>query len=155
MMKKTLVIIGCILLCFLVGFIASRIQSGSISEWYPTLNKPSLIPPNSVFPIAWSILYVFMGLSIGLIINKKVPQETYFVKLFGIQLLLNFLWSISFFYMRNPLLGLINIILLLSIIIYYAVKSYPVSKISSILFIPYICWVAFATYLNLYILLNN
>jgi tryptophan-rich sensory protein len=65
------------------------------------------------------------------------------------------MWSISFFYLQNPLLGLINIILLEGVIIYYAVKTYREFRVSSILFIPYILWVWFATYLNLYILMNN
>lgn len=154
-MKKTFVVIFSVLICLLVGFIASRFQSQSISEWYPTLDKPSLTPPNYVFPLMWNILYVFMGVSIALIINKKIPSESFFIKVFSLQLILNFLWSICFFYFQNPLLGLIDIVLLLAVIIFYAVKAYPVHKISSILFIPYIIWVGFATYLNLYIFINN
>lgn len=154
-MKRTLIIIFSIVLCLLVGFVASQIQTSALSEWYPTLNKSPLTPPNYVFPIAWTILYVFMGLSIGLIICSKLPKERLFISLFTIQIVLNFLWSILFFYMKNPLLGFIDIILLDIVIVIYAVKTYSSVKISSILFIPYIIWVSFATYLNLYILLYN
>jgi len=154
-MKRTLTILLPIIICFITGFIASQFQADSVQSWYPLLNKPSLNTPNWAFPVAWNILYVLMGLSIGLIILSRKPQESFFIKLFTVQLLFNFTWSISFFYFRNPALGLANIIILEILIIYYAVKAYPVNKLSSILFIPYILWVGFATYLNLYIFLNN
>ncbi|MEN9918827.1 MAG: hypothetical protein RL662_1263 [Bacteroidota bacterium] len=154
-MKQILVILLAIALCFLVGFVGSRFQLASLLEWYPTLNKPELLPPNYAFPIAWSILYACMGLSIGLIVGGNYVEKSSLLTVFSLQMLFNFTWSISFFYLRNPLLGLINIILLLLLIIMYAVKAYPVLKTSSILFIPYILWVSFATYLNWYIYLNN
>lgn len=144
-----------ILICFAVGFTASHFQSDSILNWYPYLNKPSLIPPNYVFPIAWSILYVFMGVSIGLILNLKNKQNKKLLYLFAVQLILNFTWSISFFYLQNPLIGFINIILLDVTVLLYILKSYSIHKISSVLFIFYFLWLSFATYLNGYILIHN
>ena len=108
-----------------------------------------------VFPIAWSILYLCMGISIGLILLTNSRRKSTLIGLFVVQLVLNFLWSFLFFYMRNPFWGLIDIILLDILLIIYAVKSYPVKKWSSILFMPYILWVLFATYLNAYIFLHN
>jgi len=96
-----------------------------------------------------------MGLSIGLVLNSDSNRKSYFVTLFAVQLLLNFAWSFLFFVFRNPLLGAIDIILLALVIIYYAFKVYPVSKVSAYLFVPYILWIAFASYLNIYILMNN
>lgn len=154
-MKKAYGFIIPILLCFLIGFTAGRIQESSILNWYPYLNKPILTPPSLAFPIAWSILYLCMGISIGFIINSSHYRKKMLIWLFGAQLILNFTWSFFFFYMQNPLLGLINIILLEFLLIVYSIKSYGINKISSILFIPYILWVAFATYLNLYILIHN
>ena len=154
-MKKVLNFLIPIFICFLVGFTASFFQSASIQEWYPLLNKPSLTPPNIVFPIAWGILYLCMGLSIGFIIDSKSTEKKSMIWLFAIQLLFNFTWSIIFFYLRNPQWGLTNIIVLEVFIIYYAYKSYGIKKISSILFFPYILWVTFATYLNLYIFWYN
>lgn len=144
-----------VIICFLVGVSASFIQSDSIEHWYPFLKKPSLTPPNIVFPIAWSILYLCMGVSIGFIINSQSPKKKYFMGLFAAQLFLNFMWSILFFYFRNPLWGLIDILALDVVIINYAIKTYKEFRISSLLFFPYIAWVTFATYLNLYILYNN
>ena len=154
-MRKALNIIIPILVCFLVGLSASYFQADAIKNWYPTLIKPVVTPPNIVFPIAWSIIYVCMGLSIGLLINSTIERRRFFIKAFIFQLFFNFTWSISFFYIQNPLIGFINILLLDIFVINYTLKSYQVNKTSSILFIPYVIWLLFATYLNGYILMYN
>lgn len=154
-MKKILPYAIPIALCFLLGFIASYLQTDAINNWYPYLNKPALTPPNMAFPIAWSILYVCMSISIGLIYTNYPQWRKPFVWLFSIQLLFNFGWSIAFFYLQNPLLGMIDILILDVLVIWYAVKAYPVSKEASILFWPYIIWILFATYLNGYIWMYN
>lgn len=154
-MRKVLSIIIPILICFFVGLTASYFQADAIKNWYPTLVKPALTPPNIVFPIAWSIIYLCMGISIGLIINSATEQKRFFVKAFIMQLFFNFTWSIGFFYFQNPLIGFINILLLDIFVINYTLKSYPVNKASSILFIPYVAWLLFATYLNGYVLMFN
>ena len=66
-----------VLLCFILGFAASKFQSKSMVEWYPTLVKSPLTPPNIAFPIAWSVLYLFIGLALGRISGKgyKLPLE--------------------------------------------------------------------------------
>jgi len=154
-MKRFLAFAIPVAICFLIGFIASQFQEVAIETWYPYLNKPSVTPPNIVFPIAWSILYLCMGVSIGFVILSQNMQKRFLIGLFVVQLILNFAWSFLFFYMQNPLYGLIDIILLDFLIITYIFKVYPVSKISSYLFIPYVLWVTFAAYLNLYIYLYN
>lgn len=154
-MKKTLDILIPIVVCFLVGLTASYFQSASIESWYPLLNKSDITPPNIAFPIVWSILYLFMGVSIGLIINKENVNKKFFIRLFILQLFFNFIWSIVFFAMQNILLGLINIVILDILVIYYALASYKVKKWSSVLFWPYILWLMLATYLNLYIVIYN
>ncbi|WP_195374246.1 MULTISPECIES: TspO/MBR family protein [Parabacteroides] len=154
-MRKVLSIIIPILVCFFIGLTASYFQADAIKNWYPTLIKPALTPPNIVFPIAWSIIYLCMGISIGLIINSAIEQKRFFVKVFIMQLFFNFTWSIGFFYFQNPLIGFINILLLDIFVINYTLKSYPVNKVSSLLFIPYVIWLLFATYLNGYVLMYN
>lgn len=76
-MRKALNIIIPILVCFLVGLSASYFQADAIKNWYPTLIKPVVTPPNIVFPIAWSIIYVCMGLSIGLLINSTIERRRF------------------------------------------------------------------------------
>lgn len=154
-MKKVLSILIPILACFLVGLTASHFQAESIQVWYPLLNKPALTPPNLVFPIAWSIIYLCMGISLGMILLSKSEKKDLLFRIFVIQLFLNFAWSILFFYYRSPLLGFIDILLLDIVVTWYTIKSYPTNKISSILFLPYLLWIYFATYLNGYILINN
>ena len=73
-MKKSIIIIFSIAVCLLIGITASYLQSDSISTWYPLLEKSPLSPPNMVFPIVWSILYVLMGISIGLILIGNHPS---------------------------------------------------------------------------------
>lgn len=154
-MKKALSFIIPVAVCFLVGFTASQFQADAIENWYPYLNKPSLTPPNIVFPIAWNILYLCMGISVGFIINSKDCRKIEIITLFVVQLVLNFGWSFLFFYMRNPLLGLIDILLLDFLLILYYFSSYRVSRPAAYLFIPYILWVSFAAYLNIYIFIFN
>ena len=66
-MKRIIPILIAILICFGVGCTASYFQSESILNWYPALEKPSCTPPDIAFPIAWSFIYLCMGMSIGLI----------------------------------------------------------------------------------------
>lgn len=154
-MRKVVAIIIPILICFFVGLTASYFQADAIKTWYPLLNKPDLTPPNIMFPIAWSIIYLCIGISIGLILISGSIKKLELTKLFCIQLIFNFAWSILFFYLQNPLLGFIDILILDICVTMYAIKSYPIRKVSSFLFLPYLLWIYFATYLNGYILLNN
>lgn len=154
-MNKIIPELVAVIICFSVGVMASYFQVDAIQTWYPFLNKPSLTPPNFIFPIVWSILYFCMGISIGLIWNTKHRKRKILRWLFSFQLLLNFTWSIYFFYFQNPFLGFIDILLLDIFVIYYMMKSYSIKKMSSLLFIPYILWLLLATYLNGYIMLYN
>ena len=154
-MNKIIPVLVAVIICFSVGVMASYFQVDAIQTWYPFLNKPSLTPPNFIFPIVWIILYFCMGISIGLIWNTKHRKRKILRWLFSFQLLLNFTWSIYFFYFQNPFLGFIDILLLDIFVIYYMMKSYSIKKMSSLLFIPYILWLLLATYLNGYIMLYN
>ena len=154
-MQKTASIIISVLICFLIGISASYFQADAIQSWYPLLNKPELTPPNFVFPIAWSLLYLCMGISIGLIVSSDEEKKSNLIKLFGFQLFFNFMWSILFFYFQNPLLGFIDIILLDITVTLYLLKAYQKHKVSSLLFVPYALWIYFASYLNGFVLLYN
>lgn len=124
-------------------------------NWYPALEKPSCTPPDIAFPIAWSFIYLCMGISIGLIWHMWTIRRQMIIRLFGFQLLFNFTWSIFFFYLRSPLLGFANILVLDVLVVYYMIESYPVKKSSAYLFVPYLLWLILATYLNGYILMYN
>lgn len=156
MTRKILIIVISICICFFVAYLSSLLQMESLHTWYPTLNKPSLTPPNIVFPIVWSTLYMLMGISIGLVVDSpKSEMRKVLIVAFILQLILNFLWSISFFYCESPRLGFMNIILLDITVIWYTIKAFGYKKSSSILFIPYVLWLIFATYLTTFVFLYN
>ena len=154
-MRKAVAIIIPVALCFAFGFAASLIQRDAIISWYPTLVKPPLTPPNYVFPTAWGVIYLLAGISMGLAWNADGGRRKIIAALFAAQLAFNFLWSVLFFYMRSPMLGLADIVVLECVIIAYALAACRVSKPASLLFVPYAAWVAFAAYLNAYILAFN
>lgn len=104
-MNKIIPVLVAVIICFSVGVMASYFQVDAIQTWYPFLNKPSLTPPNFIFPIVWSILYFCMGISIGLIWNTKHRKRKILRWLFSFQLLLNFTWSIYFFYFQKQKLS--------------------------------------------------
>ena len=90
-MKKVLAIVIPVLICFLVGSTAGYLQSDSIISWYPFLNKSSLTPPNIVFPVVWSLLYLCMGISAGMILLTKGSRKGVVLLLFVLQLFFNFM----------------------------------------------------------------
>ncbi len=154
-MKTFIGIIIGIVLCLFTGFMGSKTQDLSLSEWYPTLIKSPLTPPSFVFPVTWTILYICMGISAGLIAGASSTTKTKVLIIFLLQLLFNFLWSYLFFYLRSPLYGFIDILILDIFVIWYVISSYKVKVLSSVLCWPYILWLLFATYLNGFILFRN
>ena len=125
----------------------------SIKTWFPTLMKPSFNPPNWVFAPVWSMLYIMMGIAAGLVWNRmEASKDKELVKksliFFAIQLGLNALWSVLFFGLRNPMLALIEIVLLWLMIYETYIKFGKIDKIAGYLFLPYLAWVSFASILN-------
>jgi tryptophan-rich sensory protein len=134
-----------------VGFGSSLVTQSSITTWYPTINKPSFNPPNEVFAPVWTILYVMMGVSAGLVWSKMEVVPVLVKKalwVFTIQLILNALWSFLFFGLQNPFLALAEI-MLLWLMIFETIKLFkPIDALASKLMIPYLLWVSFAMVLN-------
>ncbi len=156
-MKKHSKLFLSILVCELVGIISTPFTVSAIPTWYATLNKPFFSPPNWIFGPVWIILYALMGISAYLvwikgISNKKVRKA---MMIFALQLALNFIWSLLFFGLRNPLLGLIDIVALWITIIVTIRMFYPLAKSSAYLLVPYILWVSFAMLLNFSIAFLN
>ena len=125
--------------------------------WYATLNKPPFNPPNWIFGPVWSVLYLLMGISLYLILIQKDKsiEQRIGVMLFATQLLLNTLWSLIFFGLRNPALAFGEIIILWIFIFLTIIYFNKVNKIASFLLIPYLAWVSFAAILNLWIMILN
>ena len=145
-MNKIIIYIKAILLPVLVGALVGIITSGSMD--YNMLQKPPLAPPGAVFPIVWTILYILMGVSYGILkVNNQTDEEIDWI--YYIQLAINALWSIIFFNFKWRLFAFVWIILLAVAVISMIRKFLKKNKISGLLQIPYILWVIFAAYLNL------
>jgi translocator protein len=139
-----------IVICQLAGFIGSFFTVSSVSTWYLTLNKPFFNPPGWLFGPVWIILYFLMGISLYIVWNKgiKSSKSKIALSVFGLQLILNSLWSILFFGLKSPLLAFVEIIILWIAILSTLIYFHRISKIASYLLIPYILWVSFAAILN-------
>lgn len=148
-------LIASITLPLAVGFLGSAFTVSSITGWYATLNKPFFAPPNYVFAPVWTTLYILMGISLYLLWTAKKKGKDKAIKLFFIQLVLNFLWSIIFFGMHNVTLAFVAIIVLWIFIVLTIRQSLLVSKPAAYLLYPYIVWVTIASILNLSLLILN
>ena len=137
-----------IILGGIVGFIISKFMD------YNTLEKPFLAPPGILFPIVWSILYVLMGISYGILDSNSLVDNNINL-IYYLQLFVNLLWPIAFFVLKWRLFAFIWILLLAVLIVVMIVKFYGKNRIAGLLQIPYLLWTLFATYLNLFIYLLN
>jgi len=150
-MKKInwLKLVVSLLICQVAGGIGSVFTAKSVSSWFLTLNKPSFNPPGWIFGPVWTILFLLMGYSLYLVWSKSnEPEAKKALIFFSLQLVLNIAWSFCFFYLQNPLVAFIEIIILWLAILLTIIYFYKVSKVAAYFLIPYIAWVSFAAFLN-------
>lgn len=155
--KNIIKLIVSIAIPILIGMAGSIFTMMGMDGWYSSINKPVFNPPSWIFAPVWTGLFILMGCAFYFIWvsngNPNLKRKAVFV--YFVQLAFNFLWSVLFFGLKNPLLALIGIIILIMLIclnIYYFCKVY---KPAGLIMIPYILWVSFATVLNLTIVLIN
>ncbi len=144
-------------ICLIVSFISSLITLKAVPVWYDRLLKPWFTPPNSLYSLIWTLLYIMMAVSLYLVwvrSSKSVYAKPAMFA-FGAQLFLNFMWTVLFFGYQNPMYAFIDIILLWTAIIVAANYSYNVSRPAALLMVPYFFWVTFAGVLNYGILILN
>ena len=138
-----------ILLPLSVGAIAGMFTSQAVPAWYASLNRPSFNPPNWIFGPVWTTLYILLGISFFLIWKENPTRERNLaIRVFSIQMLLNFAWSFLFFYFNLIGVALIEIILLWISIAAMIYLFYKIKPFAAYLNIPYLLWVSFATILN-------
>ena len=146
----------CIALVFLVALAGSFFTSqNSGSQWYNSI-KPSITPPNFVFPIVWNILFLLIALSLYFAwtsikknkTKKSKSSRDSIALFFGINLFLNLLWSFLFFAMKLPAFAFFELIILWISILALIFVTYKIRKLSAYLLIPYALWIAFAGVLN-------
>jgi translocator protein len=148
--QSALILIGAVVLCNLAGLLGAMVTSTGPGSWYESLVKPGFNPPSWLFAPVWTLLFILMGISLFLVImeGKKGRDVRIPLILFGIQLVLNILWSFAFFGAQSPLAGLLVILFLLIFIIATMVAFFPVRQAATWLLVPYLVWVSFATLLN-------
>ena len=130
-----------------VGVLSGLLTRGGMDA-YQLVNKPALTPPDFLFPIVWSILYVLMGVSSYLVRDNKELMIIYIINL-----IVNYAWSFIFFNLEFRVFAFFWILLLLGIVIYMAYRFYKENKLAGYLLIPYILWLIFAAFLNLSIII--
>ncbi len=178
--NNILKLLASIVVCLFAGYIGSIFTAPAIGGWYKTLVKPVFNPPNWIFAPVWTILFILMGISLYLVWNKNFEiknefknknlkacnflsekfwkgdwQKANIIIIFAVQLFLNILWSVIFFGRHLPGVAFFELIALWFSILYTIINFYRVSKTAAYLLLPYILWVSFAGFLNLFIWILN
>ena len=133
-----------------VGGISAALSAQGMTT-YGSMNKPPLSPPAWLFSIAWTILYLMMGLAsyFVLVSTSGFNQKVVPLVVYAVQLVMNFMWSIIFFNWGNYLFAFIWLIVMWALVILCAVQFGRISMLAACLLIPYILWLTFAAYLNM------
>ncbi len=152
------VLVAFVGLALLAGWLGSFATTPNIPTWYAGLEKPWFNPPNAVFPVVWTVLYVLMGVAAWL--AWRAPEHRNgdrrrAMVAYLVQLALNVSWSFAFFAAQSPLAGLVVIVLLLAAIVATILAFIPRSRLAALLLAPYLAWVSFAAVLNAAILALN
>ena len=149
-MNNTIKLLLSLFICQAAGIVGSLFTTPAIPLWYAGLNKPSFTPPNGLFAPVWISLFFLMGISLFLLWIRG-PMEAGFHAAMGVfllQLVLNIAWSLIFFGLKRPFLAFIDILLLWFAILLCIILFFRISRIASLLFLPYLLWVGFASILN-------
>ena len=131
-------------------------NSGYSNAWFRALDLPSFMPPGWAFGVAWTILYILLGLAVAMIIHARgAPGRGLILGLFVVQLLINYAWSPVFFALHQVTLalGLIASMIVLTIILIVLMRR--VRGTAALLMLPYLAWLCFATALNYQIMVDN
>jgi tryptophan-rich sensory protein len=143
-------LVASIAICFAAAGIGGYATSRSLRDWYVALPKPSWNPPNRVFGPVWTVLYAAMAIAAWLVWRVRDDHDvSVALAWFGVQLVLNVLWSVVFFGARRPAGGVVVIALLWLAIVATILAFAPLSLPAALLLVPYLAWVTFASLLNL------
>ena len=151
-MSKIKIYAKSILIPVIIGGVIGLIISRSID--YNSLQKPPLSPPSILFPIVWTILYLLMGISYGILDSKSLIELKTKI-IYSLQLFVNATWSLIFFTLKWRLFAFIWIIILNILVIVMIIDFFKKNKTAGLLQIPYLLWIIFASYLNLGVYLLN
>lgn len=151
----TLVFFLFLVINFLGLFLGGLFTNQAVTaEWYLSLNKSPITPPGWFFGFAWTSIMICLAVYMALA-YKLVSNKSKLITIFAIQWILNFLWNPLFFYFHQVIMGLIVIVSLTLLIIFFVVSYYQELKWKSVLLLPYAIWLCVASWLNFYIFINN
>lgn len=145
---------GLVLLCLGVGWAGSLITSDQIPTWYASLDKPTWTPPNWLFAPVWTTLYVLMGVAGWRVAPRGSPAHDSW-PIWWVQLALNGLWTPLFFGAHRLGLALAVIVALVAAVAIFIRMTWSRDRLTSLLFVPYLIWISYATNLNAAILWLN
>jgi benzodiazapine receptor len=140
-------------LLFFAVVLGGGLAIGSVTRpegWYAALAKPPFNPPNWVFAPVWTLLYAVIAVA-----GARTYERVNGFFLWVVQMALNFAWTPAFFLLHRPTLALVIIVALLAVILIFTRARWSADRVSSLLFVPYAVWVAFATLLNAAIVVLN
>lgn len=130
----------------LLGFVSGRsVPAGKNNAWYVALTKPAVNPPDWAFPVAWSILYVLMGLALAMIVHARGARgRGLAIALFVLQLALNLGWQPLFFGAHRigaatALIGAMLVAAIATTIVFGRIR-----RTAAWLMVPYLAWISFA-----------
>lgn len=148
-MRRYLPLAGFVLLCNAVGAAGALATADQTQPFYDSLDKPPLAPPPGVFGPVWTVLYTLMGVALWRVWRAPHTEaRRRALVLFGVQLALNAAWSPAFFGLQNVWVALAVIVAMLVAIALTIRAFLQVDRTAALLLVPYLLWVAFATYLN-------
>ncbi len=137
-----------------VGIVAGLLTRGGMDA-YDRVIQPALAPPDWVFPVVWTILYTLMGVASYLVYISDSDRVPAALGVYGLQLLLNFIWPFLFFNLELYGFSAVWLIALLIFVIVTTVEFFRIHKTAGYLMIPYILWLLFAAYLNISVAILN
>lgn len=151
-MKKRLEKAFTFLICLLIVTVTALLGSmfTELSAWYYSV-RPAITPPSWVFPIAWNVIFLLLAFSLYFSWTgvRNSREEKKVLLAFGVNLLLNILWTLLYFKLKSPILSFIEILLLLASIVWIIRVTSKISKLAAWLNLPYLLWVMFAAIINL------
>lgn len=116
--------------------------------YFDTQQKPWFQPPDAVFPIVWTILYVLMGISAARVWKSCDPKKTIALKIYAVQLIVNFLWSVIFFGLKQYFFAFLWLLFLIVLLIKMIQRFGEIDRKAAKLQVPYLLWCCFAAVLN-------
>lgn len=130
-----------------IGGLASFLTRNSM-DIYQDIVLPSFAPPSWLFPVAWTILYVLMGISAYMIYESKSELKGLALTVYITQLIVNFIWPLLFFNGRMFLAAFICLMILWLMVLWMISLFYKIKPLAAYMQIPYVIWLTFAAYLN-------